>query len=221
MIGRVNAPVDLLGNPVVRVTDVNHVTLGVSLTEHSDQALKVEVTILPTEADPGHMDGEVTPLDDRDMTLAVHVVADAVDVATFLVFTQACAGVGECRAEAFLDPVAAGLDLGLKSRCVVADIGRSLLGGQAGPTQLSRLDQSAERLPQVNRGPGIVTRVWTLVPAVGTVETRQEDLEKLGFVDQADGDKTFNLEARVRLMGRDGKPMVTVAKADDHPQQGE
>ena len=126
---------------------------------------------------------------------------------------EAGARVGQRRAEPLLDPVATGLDLGLEPRGVVHHVRRPLLGRQSGPAQLLGLDHPAERLAKVGRRPGISARVRPVIPALCAVEPREHDLEKLGLLDQADGDQPLDPKIACRHRAR-GSPAIGRCRGD-------
>jgi hypothetical protein len=91
---------------------------------------------------------------------AIDVIGDRVDIGPFDVTVQFRPGMGE-------------------------GIGHALLGGQRGPTELVRSDHLVEGVAQIGRSGRIPTRIAARVPELNAVEARQDHLEVLSILDEA------------------------------------
>ena len=87
---------------------------SLSLPQHADQALQVEVVVLSAETNPGHLDREVVLGNDRRVPATFNLVGHPVNLPALLIVLELRAGVRERRAEPFLNAVAASLQLGLE-----------------------------------------------------------------------------------------------------------
>ena len=214
------APIVLLRHPAVIQTDAHEPMASLSLPQHADQALQVEVVVLTAETNPGHLDREVVLGNDRRVPATFNLVGHPVNLPALLIVLELRAGVRERRAEPFLDAVAASLQLGLEPGRIVDGVSGALLGGQAGPAQLIGFDHPGQSLAEVSRRSGIVPGLRPIVPALGAVKPCLDHLKKLGFLDQSDVNQAVDPKPGIGSMSRQAQPSVFLAQADDKPEQG-
>ena len=70
-----HVPIVSLRHTAVLEADAHHFAAFLSLSEHANQALQVEVVVLAAQADAGDLDGQVSSSNDGGVPAAVDLVA--------------------------------------------------------------------------------------------------------------------------------------------------
>lgn len=214
-----HAPIVILRHAVVSVPDADEPTATLRLANNANQALQVELPILAAQANAGHLHRQVIPGNRRDVPLPVHLIDDGVDILPCDVISEFGPGMSQGAAQTVFFTMATRFFRCLRARPIIRFISGAFFPGQSGPLRLFRQCQPTQFLTQVTCRGGIPARIGRGIPELRAVESGFDYLEALCFLDQPNRNQAVDLKARIRLMGRQGKPLVIALIGQDEPDR--